>query len=78
MSVAELTEAKTNLKAWIDQLSDAGMLQMLEGLRIANADKSTWDDLSEFQKHQINEGLDDIEHGRVMSSEEFWNRLKNG
>ncbi|HEY4325669.1 MAG TPA: hypothetical protein VGN20_16860 [Mucilaginibacter sp.] len=77
MSVAELTKAKTDLKAWIDQLSDAGMLQMLEGLRIANAEKSAWGDLSEFQKQQINAGLDDIEHGRVMSSEEFWSRLKN-
>jgi predicted transcriptional regulator len=78
MSVAELKETKSNLKAWIDQLSDAGMIQILEGLRLASTDKSSWDDLSEFQKQQINAGLEDIEQGRVMSSEEFWSRLKNG
>jgi predicted transcriptional regulator len=78
MSVAELKETKSNLKAWIDQLSDNNMLHVLEGLRVTNAGKSSWDDLSEYQKQQINAGLDDIENGRVMSSEEFWSRLKNG
>ena len=78
MSVAELKETKSNLKAWIDKLSDTNMLSMLDGLRTANSDKFSWDDLSEFQKQNINEGLDDIKHGRVMSSDEFWDQLKNG
>jgi hypothetical protein len=78
MSVAEVKEAKTNLKAWIDQLSDINMLDMLEGVRVLNTGKSSWDDLSEYEKENINAGLDDIKHGRVMSSEEFWSQLKNG
>jgi len=78
MSVAEVKETKTNLKAWIDQLSDVNMLNMLEGVRILNADKTSWNDLSEYQKENINAGLDDIKNGRVMSSEEFWQQLKNG
>jgi predicted transcriptional regulator len=78
MSVAEVKETKTNLKAWIDQLSDANMLSMLEGVRMLNAGQSSWDDLSEYQKENINAGLDDIKHGHVMSSDEFWNHLKNG
>jgi G3E family GTPase len=49
---------------------------MLDGLRTANSGKYSWDNLSEFQKQNINEGLDDIEHGRRMSSNEFWNQLK--
>lgn len=52
------------------------MLFMLDGLRTANSGKYSWDNLSEFQKQNINEGLDDIEHGRRMSSNEFWNQLK--
>jgi hypothetical protein len=36
-----------------------------------------WDELSESQKAQINEGLHDAKNGRTMSSEEFWWRLKN-
>ena len=78
MSVAEVQETKSNLKEWIDEMSDTTMLFMLDGLRNLNASKFSWDDLSEFQKHEINAGLDDIEHGRVMSPEEFWGQLKNG
>jgi hypothetical protein len=78
MSVAEVKETKTNLKAWIDQLSDINMLSMLDGVRMLNAGKSSWDELSEYEKENIEAGLDDIKHGRVMSSEEFWNQLKNG
>jgi len=77
MLPTQIKEAKTNLKAWIDQLSDANMIGMLEGVRALNTDKTAWDDLSEYQKENINAGLDDIKHGRVMSSEEFWNQLKN-
>jgi len=46
-------------------------------LKALNSNKVSWNDLSEFQKQQINAGLDDIKHGRVLSSEEFWKQLKN-
>lgn len=78
MSVVEVKQTKINLKAWIDQLKDANMLYLLDSLRTASFSKSSWDDLSEFERKNINEGLDDIEHGRVISSGEFWNQLKNG
>lgn len=39
--------------------------------------KDWWDELSESQKVQINEGLEDVKKGRVMSSAEFWARLKS-
>ena len=39
--------------------------------------KDWWDELSESQKQHINEGLADVENGRVMSSAEFWDRLKS-
>ncbi|MBB3057027.1 hypothetical protein [Mucilaginibacter gotjawali] len=78
MSVAEVHKTKSNLKAWIDQLSDTNMLSMLDGVRILNTGNTAWDDLTEYQKENINAGLDDIKHGRVMSSEEFWDQLKNG
>lgn len=53
-------------------------LSQLQPIKPSNSDKYSWDDLSEFQKQQINAGLDDIKYGRVMSSEEFWNQLRNG
>jgi hypothetical protein len=49
-----------------------------KGIKNFNFDKCSWDNLSEFQKQQIGAGLDDIKNGRVISSEEFWNQLKNG
>ncbi|MGZ3945947.1 MAG: hypothetical protein ACXVJB_13460 [Mucilaginibacter sp.] len=39
--------------------------------------KDWWDELSEIQKAHINEGLEDVKDGRVMSSAEFWARLKS-
>jgi len=36
-----------------------------------------WDELSETQKAQINEGLEDVKNGRILSSAEFWARLKS-
>ena len=78
MSIAEVSKTKSNLKEWIDQLSDINMLSMLDGVRILNTGKTAWDNLSEYEKENINAGLEDIKHGRVMSSEEFWDQLKNG
>ena len=78
MSIAEVKETKSNLKAWIDGMSDSNMLSLLDGVRAATSNKFSWDDLSEYQKENINAGLDDIDNGRVMSSEEFWKQLKNG
>jgi predicted transcriptional regulator len=34
------------------------------------------DDLSQNQQLQISEGLNDVENGRVVTSEEFWKLLK--
>lgn len=77
MSVAEIKKTKSNLIAWIEQLSDSNMLMVLDGLRKAKSDKDWWSDLSDVQKQHIEEGIDDAENGRVISSSEFWTKLKN-
>ena len=56
------------------KISDTAIQQ--QELKKLNPDKYSWDTLTEFQKQQINAGLDDIKHGRVMSSDELWKRLK--
>jgi hypothetical protein len=76
MSVAEIEKTRSNLIAWIEQLSDADMLAFLDGLRSPKPTKDWWDDLSESQKRHIEEGIDDIENGREISSEEFWKNRK--
>ncbi len=78
MSVAEIKKTKSDLIAWIENLSDVNMLTVLSGLKDSREDKDWWDDLTENQKNHINQGLADAENGRVMSSEVFWNKLKNG
>jgi len=54
------------------------MLKFLDGLRSSKSDKDWWNDLTQSQRQHINEGLADAENGRIVSSEIFWNKLKNG
>jgi hypothetical protein len=77
MSIAEIKQTKSNLIAWIEQLSDTNMLAFLESLKNSKTSGDWWDDLSEGQKAQINEGIEDTKAGRIMSSDEFWNKVKN-
>lgn len=78
MSIAEIKETKSNLIAWIEQLSDSNMLTVLDSLRSSEQEGDWWDNLPDWQKRHINEGIEDEENGRVISSEEFWKNLKNG
>ena len=78
MSVTEITNTRTNLIAWIEQLSDSNMLNFLDGLRNSTSNKDWWEDLTKSHISHINKGIDDAAKGRVMSSDEFWNALKNG
>jgi len=78
MSTSEIEEIKSNLIEWIKQLSDPDMLNLLESLRLSTTEGDWWEELTEVQKQQINEGLEDAENGRVISSEEFWRCLKSG
>jgi len=47
-----------------------------ERLKRLNPGEYSWSRLPEFYKRNIETGLKDIENGHVMSSEEFWRRLK--
>lgn len=78
MSVAEIQETKTSLIKWINQLSDSTMLFALNSIRLSNSEGDWWENLSDEQRQHIVEGIEDEENGRLMSSEEFWKRLKNG
>ncbi|MCG3166830.1 MAG: hypothetical protein POELPBGB_02613 [Bacteroidia bacterium] len=77
MSAAELNGIKLSLIAWINQLSDVDVISFLDGLRKSRAKEDWWDELSDLQKKQILQGLKDAETGKLLSSDEFWNKLKN-
>lgn len=78
MSVAEIKKTKSDLIAWIEELSDTNILNVLSSLRNSMSKNDWWDELTEAQKRHISEGVADAENGRVMSSEAFWTKLKNG
>jgi hypothetical protein len=54
------------------------MIAFLDGLKKSKSKDDWWDDLSENQQKIVRNGLDDIESGKVISSAQFWEELKNG
>lgn len=78
MSSAELNQKKLDLIAWINRLSDENIIEFLEGLKRSKSKDDWWDGLSENQQKMLQNGIDDIENGNVISSNQFWEALKNG
>jgi len=78
MSTAELNKMKLDLIAWINKLSDENMIEFLDGLKRSKSKSDWWDGLSESQKKMLQNGLDEVENGNVISSDQFWKDLKNG
>jgi len=77
MSIAKLNEIKLNLIAWINQISDADLISLLEGIRSSRSKGDWWDELSAQQKKIILSGLKDAETGNLITSRAFWKKLKN-
>jgi hypothetical protein len=78
MSSAELNQKKLDLIAWINRLSDENIIEFLDGLKRSKSKDDWWDGLSENQQKMLQNGIDDIENGNVISSTQFWEALKNG
>jgi hypothetical protein len=78
MSSAELNQKKLDLIAWINRLSDENIIEFLDGLKRSKSKDDWWDGLSENQQKILQNGIDDIENGNVISSTKFWEALKNG
>ena len=74
MSAAEIKKTRANLIEWINQLTDSDTFFALETLR-NKSNNDWWSELSDAQKEHINEGLEDIKAGRVMTSKEMWDSL---
>ena len=78
MSTTEIKKAKNNLIEWINRLEDLNLLAFLEGMRQSKTEGDWWDSLSAKQITEIEKGLEDIEKGKVISSADFWKRMRNG
>jgi len=77
MSTAELNGIKLDLIDWINKLSDADLIQFLDGLRISRAQNDWWEELPLAQKKQILAGLKDADEGKLIDSKKFWKNLNN-
>ena len=77
MSAAEINGIKLSLIGWINQLSDSQLITFLDGIRASRAKSDWWEELSDQQKKQVLAGIDDADNGKLSSSKEFWNKLRN-
>ena len=77
MSTAEINKKKLDLIAWINMLSDENIIEFLDGFKRSKAKTDWWDEISESQQLLVKKGLDDLDNENMISSSEFWNKLKN-
>lgn len=77
MSTAEINKIKLNLIAWINQLSEVEILSFLEGIKSSKSKGDWWDNLTKEQQKIILKGIKDADRKKVISSDKFWNSLKD-
>jgi hypothetical protein len=65
---------KLELLEWLVSTKDEGVLASLMLLKKSTATPDWADNLSVDQMQQINEGLEDIKKGRVISREQLWQK----
>ncbi|MFA6924154.1 MAG: hypothetical protein WC223_07845 [Bacteroidales bacterium] len=68
MNTANIQSEKLNIIEWILGLQDRTILEKIKYL-INNPKTTTdwWDTISEVERHSIENGLNDIENGRITS-----------
>jgi len=77
MRISELNKKKLDLIAWINQLSDKNTIEFLDNLKRATSKDDWWDELSDNEQIKLQNGINDIKKGNVISSAQFWKELKN-
>ena len=77
MTAADLNRIKLNLIAWIHQLSDIDLLTFLDSLKNAGSKQEWWDELNDSQQKIVLKGIKDADEGKLISSENFWKKIKD-
>jgi hypothetical protein len=77
MQRSELNKKKLDLIDWINQLSDKNTIEFLDNLKSATSKDDWWDELSDNEQKKLQNGMNDIKKGNVISSAQFWKELKN-
>ena len=76
MQISELNKKKLDLIDWINQLSDKNTIELLDNLKSATSKDDWWDELSDNEQKKLQNGMNDIKKGNVISSAQFWKELK--
>ena len=77
MQRSELNKKKLDLIDWINQLSDKNTIEFLDNQKSATSKDDWWDELSDNEQKKLQNGMNDIKKGNVISSAQFWKELKN-
>ena len=77
MQISELNKKKLDLIDWINQLSDKNTIELLDNLKSASSKDDWWDELSDNEQKKLQNGMNNIKKGNVISSAQFWKELKN-
>ena len=77
----ETTESKIKeeLTHWIQAINDAHLLHLLNSIKLSESNTKVdwWDELTEHQRENIQLGIEDLNEGRTISSQEFWSELRS-
>lgn len=71
----DIQAEKNKLINWIASLSDLSVINRLKSVR-EETSKDWWDDLSKEEKEGIEQGLKDVEEGRVYPHKQVMSELK--
>lgn len=77
MQRSKLNKKKLDLIDWINQLSDKNTIEFLDNLKSVTSKDDWWDELSDNEQKKLQNGMNDIKKGNVISSAQFWKELKN-
>ena len=79
MSLSEIQELRNDLVDWLSGIKDEQVLQVIQSLK-QSVDRSTtsdwWNTLPQSTIQDIQQGLQDIEDGNVLTSSQFWDAMK--
>lgn len=79
MSTAKFNSAREELIRWIGSITDVGLLNLLNSIRMSTIgpDEDWWDSLTEEERQNIESGIKDLNEGKTMSSSDFWKQMKD-
>ncbi len=71
----DTTNAKKQLKSWIDGLDDKALLSGLLAIKNDSHAYVQWEELPEQARESALRGLQDLQAGRSYSSDQMWTEL---